>query len=1335
MNIAFSHNKYRNKLFQCYNDNNGLLISLPDENLESLITKAKELEKKYEWLQAAELYQKSVEFASIEKDLLKAAELQKKFGFCFYKAAFQSHSNIEYRKRMQQATQAYQKEIELLEELNEENHKIRSNHANAMVFFTQSLIETDPSQKKHLLDKWWNLENQVLEAYEQIGDMYSVGKTCNNLIENSTLWHDRFTLVSSHSEFSAIYRECIALAEKAIAIFLKFDDDFELTRAYCFASMYYIISNWVFVDKEKLEQLNKKTQNHSNKALELAQQINNAWLIGWSALAVSFANSRMVIPNPILEMEFCNKTIEYGRTTRDNLLIGTGIASKSWLILNRAWIEEDPNIQKEYVKKSLRLSRDAGKNYHIINSTPGICNSFHFFCWALQNLAEYETNPRTKKAILERIMNIIEGERGRFQGWKFWYDRIAVTLSNVLWQLAVISDEIEEKRELLKKAQFVTKQSLKYLQKMSKATFTFFADHYSKLAMIQKELANTETCQSEKINSLNEANALIETSIEFMNRTPKLQFTTSSYLGFGQYYHQLATIQKHLFSITKDHESLQKALEAYKQASANFSTAELPTYMAESYWQLAQLLDQAGEFEEASKYYESTSQAYDLSSKKFPQLKNFYGEHSLYMQAWNQIEQAKYFHSIEDYETAQQHYEEAANLHKSTSSWSYLASNYFAWAYLEEAEGFSRKENIQQAASTFKKAYQEFSKAQESIQHKIAEITSADEKEIIQNLFKASEVRRKYCQARILMEEAKLLDTEGKYQQSSRNYRKAAQEISNFVDEVNQAERKELEYLAILCQAWEKMANAEETASAESYLEAAELFEEAKDYCYTSKASLWALGNSNFCRGLAAGANYQTSLDLGEHAKAKSFMKNASTHYKKAGFKAASEYVKATQRLFDAYLFMNQAESEADQEKRAKYYQMAENLLQIAAGSFMKAKQPEKTTQVQGILSNVREEKALAISLTRVMQAPTIATSTSSFAAPTPTSEASVGLEKFEHANVQANLVTTLKEVKVGESFCLSVEFVNAGREPALLLRVEDFVPKDFVVVKKPEIYRIEESCLNMKGKQIAPLKLVEVKLTVQPSKKGQYQLNPLVRYLDERGQTKSLQLKTLEIKVKEVILENRISTGTEELDSLLLGGIPEEYAVVLSGAPCDEREIIVKNFLKAGAEEGIIFYVSTEATGLDCLLENPNFFLFLCNPKPKNEVPNLSNVFKLQGKTDLNNLGIALTKAYRSLDQNLAQPKRVCIEILSEVLEDYGSKTTRKWISDLITNYGAKGFTMLAVINSRMHSSEELYAVLDLFDGEISITQSDDPLDCKKSILIKKLRNQDYIKNPICLR
>ena len=430
---------------------------------------------------------------------------------------------------------------------------------------------------------------------------------------------------------------------------------------------------------------------------------------------------------------------------------------------------------------------------------------------------------------------------------------------------------------------------------------------------------------------------------------------------------------------------------------------------------------------------------------------------------------------------------------------------------------------------------------------------------------------------------------------------------------------------------------------------------------------------------------------------------------------------------------MNQAERELNQENRAKQYQMAENLLQIAARSFMKAKQPEKTAQVKGILATVKEEKVLAVTLNDVIHAPTIASTTLSFTAPSPTSEVSVGLEQFQHANVQANLIAGMKEVKIGESFCLTVEFVNAGKEPALLTRVEDFVPADFIVVKKPEIYRIEDTTLNMKGKQIAPLKLVEAKLVLQPSKKGVYTLKPTVHYLDELGQKKSLQLKSVEIKVEEIVLADRISTGTRELDSLLFGGIPKEYAVILTGSPSDEQTYLIRNFLEAGVKKDeTVFYVTTEADGFENLLGNPNFHLFLCNRKPKTKVPDLPNVKRLKSKTDLTNLNISLVKEYRSIDSSMK--KRICVETVSNVLLNYEAKATCRWISELATDLVSKGFTILAVIDPSMHPPDQANAVINLFDGEISLYQTGDPAECKKSIRVKKLRNQEYIKNPICL-
>jgi KaiC/GvpD/RAD55 family RecA-like ATPase len=263
----------------------------------------------------------------------------------------------------------------------------------------------------------------------------------------------------------------------------------------------------------------------------------------------------------------------------------------------------------------------------------------------------------------------------------------------------------------------------------------------------------------------------------------------------------------------------------------------------------------------------------------------------------------------------------------------------------------------------------------------------------------------------------------------------------------------------------------------------------------------------------------------------------------------------------------------------------------------------------------------------------------------------------------------------------------------------------------------------------------MEAKLVVQCSRKGLYQLKPKVHYFDELGQNQSLELKSLEIKVEEVLLSDRVPTGTAELDSLLLGGIPEGYAIALTGPPSDKRSMLIKNFLEAGTKkEQATFHVTYEPAGLEKLLEKPSFYLFIVNPNPRTKVPDQPNIYKLRSKIDLNNLNIALAKAYRSLIPPREGPKRACLEIISDILLHYNADITRKWLAELITDLGQKDFTILAVIDPLMHPKDQLHAVLGLFEGEINLFESESELECKEFLRVRKLRNQDYIRNSICL-
>ena len=1305
--------------------------------MEHLLGTAKTQEKKYEWLQAAEIYKKGSKLALESNELNKLAELQEKIGYCFFRAAFQAESKIDFRSRMKLAARAYEELVTLLEKAQKEGKSAQINHAKAKIKSMNFWLATDPPKMKELLQDWRKFEIEALKAYEEAGDRRGIGLTCTNLAEDH-LGQD----VSTTSDWALMEQKIedgIHYGEKAIATLSGLDDEHALARAYMWTAFNCTVAVWFGVLQNKREEFGKKSITYSKKALTLSKKINDAYLIAHSNLSSGLREWGYSL-NPISARDFYKEALKFGTIAKDILLMSM---SNMWIVFTRNHVlnlEDDPDKQREGFRESLRIAQNGIRYARIFAGYPYLNFAYCPYIWTHYWFSLIETDPKAKRILLENAVKIGRQSIKEVEQWiqphpsPFIHEELA-TFTNVMYRLSRLETVVDKKRLLLEEASKYAEILCKMSQRSAPFAYWNYAGAENVRALIQAALAEIEP-------NLEKKKILLENAVLFMENcfaliAKDLKGITPGWKIhiIGKFYYWFGGILEQLFLLTKDKKILNRAINAYSNAAESYSKANLKTREAEAFWQKAKLHEILENFLQASHSYESASKIFKIASEKIPQLREFYQEYSTYMQAWGEIEQAKYNHSRENYLQAKIHYENAGVLHEQLDNWNYLSSNYFAWAKMEQAEELSRTEKSTEAIKNFRDAIEYFQKTDRNLKTKIIQNLTNEEKTLIQRILKGSDLRRKYCQARILMEKAKLLDREGNYLDSSKSYTEASLKITAIVDKVDvEAEHKELKYVSILCQAWEKMAEAEETTSAESYLEAADLFEQAKDFCYTRKASLWTLGNSNFCRGLAAGINYQLMLDLDEHSKAKSFIQSAATNYSQAGFKHASEYAKATQRLFDAYLYINKAESESNQEIRAKQYVMVENLLQIAAGSFMKAKQPEKTAQVKGILANVREEKELAISLSKIMKAPIIASTTSSFAAPTSSSETSIGLENFEHANVQANLVADLKTLKVGESFCLSVEFVNAGREPALLTKVENFIPSDFIVVEKPEIYRIEETTFNLKGKQLAPLKLVEVKLTLQAAKKGSFKLNPKVHYLDELGQNRSLQLKTLEIEVEEIILEDRIPTGTTELDSLLLGGIPQEYAVVLTSSPNDERDHLIKNFLGKGIKDDrVVFFVTTDADNLENLVQNPNFFLFLCNPKPKSEVLDLPNVYKLRSKTDLTNLSISLSKAFRHIDQS--KKKQICIEIVSDVLLDYGAKATRKWVSELITDFSSKGFTMLAVVNPDIHTHDQARAVIDLFDGEISIVQSSDSLGCKKSILVKKLRNQDYLKNPICFK
>ena len=174
------------------------------------------------------------------------------------------------------------------------------------------------------------------------------------------------------------------------------------------------------------------------------------------------------------------------------------------------------------------------------------------------------------------------------------------------------------------------------------------------------------------------------------------------------------------------------------------------------------------------------------------------------------------------------------------------------------------------------------------------------------------------------------------------------------------------------------------------------------------------------------------------------------------------------------------------------------------------------------------------------------------------------------------------------------------------------------------------------------------------------------------------------------------------------------------------------------GAKKGqITFYVTAEAGGVRTLLEDSesSFHLFICNPQADKIIKDLPNVTKVKGVENLTEIDIAVTKALRRLDKTIKGPKRACIDIVSDVLLQHRAVATRRWLTGLIPDLRARGFTILAVMNPLMHPAEEVHAILGLFDGEITIFEKASDTGLEKFVQIRKMYNERYVEQAASLK
>jgi hypothetical protein len=1054
-----------------------------------------------------------------EQDFFRTGEIHERLGYAYHQRAMQVESAGEFRATCSRAVENYEKAKEFYGRLNVLKRVSRMHYCDAMIAYVSYWLASEVAEKKRLIDECWRLTKKTLEAFEEAGETRDYGNAYNQLSISVALG---IPLEWDFRTREKTWREVVEHGKQAIKFLLPFGDSYELAVVYAKTATILGWSNF-FIDIDERERYNEEALGYwqeANKHEEAAQ-------IELLPVGRMYGSQTWGAPGSDEALMNLEKALGYGKKTENRLVIGCGL---DWLAFHTMWkatATEDPDERNANFKTALQYALDAKHQYAPI----AFISPRDDFFWIESkteydlNVAMHETDLGKRRDLLEiAVESAPDGlRRAEDSGYPDIIGLAHHAFSKALASLALMEASPEEKKRLLEKALEHRNEAVTKLEQLEPFGYwnrgvmrNYLADIKSRLADLTENLGTRESMlQEATLEKENALKLIIKEAVYWESRIPG---KILPFFVLGDFQYEYGSLLNRLYKLGQNREHLQGSAKAFKDSAESYQKVNLTSRVAESHWKAAQAYDDLGEHSKAAENFDLSSDSYKRAAEKIPQLKDFYQNQAIYMQAWSEIEKARHDHGRQQFDSAREHFKSAANAHQSLKKWSYLAPNYLAWAEVERAEDLSRKDQSEEAIRAFEQAVTLFDETKKSIQAQIHAIENVDEKHMSTNLGEATELRRQYCIGRIALEEARTLDKKGDHSSSSEKYGSAAEIFEKMTRALKtEQDRKEIGLLTILSRAWQKMTRAEAEEAPELYIEASQLFEEAKGVSPDEKSRMLALGHSHFCRALEAGTRFADTRDAALHAKAMQHLESAANYYVKADLQNASEYAKATELLFDAYVYIDNAKKETDPEKKTKLYSLAEKILQTSAGAFMKAGYPSKREQVLRLLERVKEERELALSLSEMLHAPAIVSTTSVFATLASTQENAVGSEGFEHANIQANVLLRRKELRIGENLDLELELVNAGKGPALLTKISEVIPQGFELVEKPENYRVEEGSLNMKGKRLDPLKTEDILLVLKPKIQGTFQLKPKILYLDESGKYRTHEPEPTTITVKEL--------------------------------------------------------------------------------------------------------------------------------------------------------------------------------------------------------------------------
>lgn len=1048
---------------------------------------------KYDWASAIALYRDALRHGSDYYSAVDTAKIIELLGRSSYKAGFQAENRLDFKRSLELASLSFQDAALKYQKLSlkpfERICQARSLFAH---FWTLDAF----LERKDAIEKCLVAAEEAVQLFRAAGDEKLAAETekdlLNYLIESLVFESD---IASVESKFQKI----LLLSQQILSRDHGIGQDEVLLESLHMTLLVVLLGANLFVDPVRFRELSKTSSHLISDLDEVAKRIGRPHALAMANEVLAW-RAQSIEGDSAKALELFQSAILEAEKTRDSYLIGRGQAGAviiaAWLGLTGELVED----RRKSLLEGIRLASKAIDHLAVPYHGAWLAGVYTSLASCYTHMAIFvDTAKEEKRARLSQATAY--ARKGLEYQDHRWVSDPRHELSKALHFYATLeNDPITKEQQLIK--------ALEYRQAELKTRLEFSARSwdsgvsYNYLALLEAELSTTVRDSPSRVELLRKAQADMEECLERCSKWATNPRVTQALAQYTEWYGDLLC---RLHSLTKEDLSAQKAIAAYQEAKKQLGQLGELGPLGPLQWKIARVLDEIGNYPEAGRAFNSASAAYKSASLKIPTLTFAFGEFSAYMAVWAQIEEARAHHAQERYSSAAEKYRTAASILQRTQNWNHLAAHFRACSLLEEGEEQSCLEKHEQSVRLIQEASVGFSDAASQIEYRLAITLDMSNREELRSWLETSKARQRLSDARVRLEAAKVLDMKGdlaclaEYRSASDSFRELA--IGASSDQT----KREMETLALCCDAWTKMKEAEQDPSPQTYADAAARFSSAATIAPSNKSRLLALASESVARAMESGATFLRTRDVQLYPGIKRNLETANAYYARAGFKNASVWTTATKRLFDAIIFIADAEVVRDPARKTELYHLAENHLLLSANLFDKAGHVRMREEALRELEAVREEKELLLIPIKVLSIKP--SDTLALSPVTLLRDHAREIENLDEARIIGKLNLSRNMVDPGSEICAGIEVTNIGKSTATLIKLEKITVPGLQLVTKKFPSGIEQHSIDLQGIKLGYLRSHAFEVPIRAATSGEFRLHPRILFVDDKGNHRSVEL------------------------------------------------------------------------------------------------------------------------------------------------------------------------------------------------------------------------------------